>query len=72
MQITRRQFLTTAAAAAACMRVSSFAQNAVHSGRSLKITAIDAIAVDVPEEAEAGSLWLFVKLLTNKKALPAF
>jgi 2-dehydro-3-deoxyphosphogalactonate aldolase len=38
----------------------------------LKITSIEAIAVDVPEEAKAGSLWLFVKLLTNKKGLVGY
>jgi 2-dehydro-3-deoxyphosphogalactonate aldolase len=74
MQMSRRQFLRTTAltAASANVAVHTLAQEVEQSGRSLQITGIESIAVKVPEELESGSVWLFVKILTNKRGLVGY
>jgi len=56
-----------AATGTASMR--AWAQNLRDSGRSLEITAVEPIAVKIPPSEGAGSFWMFLRLLTNKKDL---
>jgi L-alanine-DL-glutamate epimerase-like enolase superfamily enzyme len=42
------------------------------SSRSVAITGVEAIAVKVPPAAQAGSAWMFVKVLTNKPGLAGY
>jgi 2-dehydro-3-deoxyphosphogalactonate aldolase len=70
--VNRRQFLTGIGVASAALPAHNWAQTIRDSGRELKITGIEAIAVKVPPSAGVGSCWMFVKLLTNKKDLAGY
>ena len=69
MRVNRRQFPNGMVAATAATNISAWAQNLRDSGRSLKITAVEPIAVKVPQSEGAGSAWIFLRLLTNRKDL---
>jgi galactonate dehydratase len=68
--VTRRQFV--AGASAVALRSPAWAQELQGIGRTLEVTGIEAIPVKVPASENAGSAWMFVKLLTNKKDLVGY
>ena len=72
MPITRRHFLKTAAAVGAAASIPGYAQHIAETSSSLRIKGIETLAVNVPEEAEAGSMWFFVKLLTTRPGLVGY
>jgi hypothetical protein len=72
MPISRRQFIGSIAAGVTAVRFPSWDENLQDNRRDIKITAIETIPVKVPEEVGAGQLWMFVKLVTNKKDLAGY
>ena len=69
MLMNRRHFLDGMVAATATTSMQAWAQNLRDSGRGLEITAVEPIAVKVPPSEGAGSAWIFLRLLTNRKDL---
>ena len=67
--MNRRHFLNGMVAATATTSMQAWAQNLRDSGRGLEITAVEPIAVKVPHSEGAGSAWIFLRLLTNRKDL---